>query len=134
MKKVTDKYHKPIKDENKHLNPLFDIKDVSKRTYQLGIAALFTGVGLSIYDSVIGLYASSFLVACFCFSILMFILLKYNEAIENLTIFIISMICGLLIAASFIEGLQSEEYLYFFPILVSVPILVNLKQSQYKES
>jgi signal transduction histidine kinase/CheY-like chemotaxis protein len=134
MKKVTDKYHKPIKDDNKHLNPLFDIKDVSKRTYQLGLAALFTGVGLSIYDSVIGLYASSFLVACFCFSILMFILLKYNEAIENLTIFIISMICGLLIASSFIEGLQSEEYLYFFPTLVSVPILVNLKQSQYKES
>lgn len=134
MKKVTDKYHKPIKEDNKHLNPLFDIKDVSKRTYQLGLAAIFTGVGLSIYDSVIGLYASSFLVACFCFSILMFILLKYNEAIENLTIFIISMICGLLIASSFIEGLQSEEYLYFFPILVSVPILVNLKQSQYKES
>lgn len=134
MKKVTDRYHKPIKDDNKHLNPLFDIKDVSKRTYQLGLAALFTGVGLSIYDSFIGLYASSFLVACFCFSILMFILLKYNGAIENLTIFIISMVCGLLIASSFIEGLGSEQYLYFFPILVSVPIIVNLKQSQYKES
>jgi signal transduction histidine kinase/BarA-like signal transduction histidine kinase len=134
MKKITDKYHTLIRDDDKHLNPLFDIKDVSKRTYQLGIAALFTGIGLSIYNSIIGLYVSSFLVACFCFSILMVILLKYNEAIKNLTIFIISMICGLLIATVLIEGLQSEEYLYFFPILVAVPIIVNLKQSQYRES
>src|SRR5882762_889443 len=105
MRKVTDKYHKLIKNDDKHLNPLFDIKDVSKRTYQLGIAALFTGIGLSIYDSFLGLYVSSFLVACFCFSVLMGILLKYNDAIKNLTLFIISMICSWLIASAFMEGL-----------------------------
>lgn len=134
MKKITDRYHRSIKDEGKHLNPLFDIKDVSKRAYQLGLAALFTGIGLSIYDSFIGMYVSSFLVACFCFSILMGILLKYHEAIQNLTIFIIAMVCGLLISTALIEGMRSEEYLYFFPILVSVPIMVNLKQSNYRES
>ncbi|MEO6851493.1 MAG: response regulator [Mucilaginibacter sp.] len=134
MKRITDKYHRLIKDEDKHLNPLFDIKDVPKRTYQLGIAAMFTGVGLSIYDSYLGLYVSSFLVACFCFSVLMVILLKYNDAIKNLTIFIISMLCGLLIAQALIEGAESEQFLYFFPILVAVPIIVNLKQTQYRES
>jgi signal transduction histidine kinase len=134
MNKITDKYHRLIKEDDKHLNPLFDIKDVSKRVYQLGIAALFTGIGLAIYDSFLGLYVSSFLVACFCFAILMFILLKYNEAIKNLTVSIIAMICGLLIASVYLEGLRSEEYLYFFPILVAVPIIVNLKQTQYRES
>lgn len=134
MNKLTEKYHRLIKEDDKHLNPLFDIKDVSKRVYQLGIAALFTGIGLAIYDSFLGLYVSSFLVACFCFAILMFILLKYNEAIINLTISIIAMICGLLITSIYLEGLRSEEYLYFFPILVAVPIIVNLKQTQYRES
>src|SRR5260221_10865118 len=134
MNKITDKYHRLIKEDDKHLNPFFDIKDVSKRVYQLGIAALFTGIGLAIYDSFIELYVSSFLVACFCFAILMFILLKYNEAIKNLTVSIIAMICGLLIASVYLEGLRSEEYLYFFPILVAVPIIVNLKQTQYRES
>lgn len=133
VKRVTDKYHR-LKEEDKHLNPLFDIKEVSKRTYQLGIAALLTGVGLSIYSSYIGLYASSIVVASFCFSILMVMLLKYKGHIANLTIFIISIVCGLLMAATFVEGLQSELYLYFFPILIAVPIIVDLKRTQYRES
>ncbi|MDB5117268.1 MAG: response regulator [Mucilaginibacter sp.] len=135
MLKPTDKYHhKMIKDDEKHLNPYFDIKEVPKRSYQLGIASLFTGVGLSIYDSFIGMYVSSFLVACFCFSILMFILLKYNGAIENLTISIITMVCGLLMTSAYLEGLQSEQYLYFFPLLVAVPIIVDLKRTQYRQT
>ena len=134
MKKVTDKYHRLGKEDEKFFNPFFDVKDVSRRTYQLGLAALFTGVGLSIYDSYLGLYVSSFLVACFCFAILIVMLLKYNGDIPNLTIFIISIVSGLLIAMALIEGLRSEQYLYFFPILVAVPIIVDLKQTQYRQS
>jgi signal transduction histidine kinase/CheY-like chemotaxis protein len=134
MHNVTDKYHKLIKDDDKHLNPLFDMKQVPKRSYQLGLAALFTGVGLSVYDSFIGLYVSSFLVACFCFAVLLFILLKYNGAIKNLTISIILLTCTLLIISAALEGLQSEQFLYFFPMLVSVPIIVDLKQTKYRQS
>jgi signal transduction histidine kinase len=134
MENQTDKYHKLIKKDDSYSNQLFDIKQVSKRTYQLGLAALFTGVGLSIYDSFLGLYISSFLVACFCFAIMIIILLQYNDAIKNLKFFIIIMVSGLLISTAVIEGLQSEEYLYFFPILVAVPIIVDLKQTQYRES
>ncbi|SDT22979.1 Signal transduction histidine kinase [Mucilaginibacter mallensis] len=130
----TDKYHKPIKDDDKHLNPLYDMKEVPKRTYQLGIAALLIGIGLSFYDAGIGLYVSSFLVACFCFATLMFILLKYNEAIENLPITIIILICGMIISATLFEGLDTDQYLYFFPILIAVPIIVNLKRTRYRES
>jgi signal transduction histidine kinase/BarA-like signal transduction histidine kinase len=134
MKRITDKYHRINKDDDKHLNPLFDIKEVSKRTYQLGLAAMFTGIALSVYNSYLGLYVSSFLVACFCFAILMVILLKYNEAIKNLPVLIITMVCGLLISEALIEGMASEQYLYFFPILVAVPIIVDLKLTQYRES
>ena len=134
MKKVTDKYHRINKDDDKHLNPHFDIKDVSKRTYQLGLATLFTGVALSIYTSFIGLYVSSFVSACFCFAILMVILLKYNGDISNLTIFIVAIVSAMLISTAAIEGLRSSQYLYFFPLMVSVPIIVDLKQTSYKES
>jgi signal transduction histidine kinase/CheY-like chemotaxis protein len=134
MKEVTDKYHRINKGDDKHLNPHFDIKDVSKRTYQLGLATLFTGVALSIYTSVIGLYVSSFVSACFCFAILMVILLKYHEDIDNLTIFIVTIVSAMLISTAAIEGLRSNQYLYFFPLMVSIPIIVDLKQTQYKES
>jgi signal transduction histidine kinase len=110
------------------------MKEVPKRTYQLGIAALLLGMGLSVYDAWIGLYVSSFLVACFCFATLMFILLKYNGAINNLPLTIIILICGMIISATLFEGLQTDQYLYFFPILVAVPIIVNLKRTRYRES
>jgi signal transduction histidine kinase len=134
MKEITDKYHRAKKDDDRHLNPHFDIKDVSKRTYQLGLATLFTGVALAIYTSVIGLYVSSFVSACFCFAILMVILLKYHGDISNLTIFIVTIVSAMLISTAAIEGLRSNQYLYFFPLMVSVPIIVDLKQTQYKES
>jgi signal transduction histidine kinase/CheY-like chemotaxis protein len=134
MKGITDKYHRINKVDDKHLNIHFDIKDVSKRTYQLGLATLFTGIALSIYTSFIGLYVSSFVSACFCFAILMVILLKYNGDIDNLTIFIVTIVCAMLISTAAIEGLQSGQYLYFFPLMVSIPIIVDLKQTQYKDS
>jgi len=134
MKEITDKYHRINKVDDRSLNIHFDIKDVSKRTYQLGLAALFTGIALSIYTSFIGLYVSSFVSACFCFAILMVILLKYNGDIENLTIFIVTIVCAMLVSTAAIEGLQSGQYLYFFPLMVSIPIIVDLKQTQYKDS
>ncbi len=136
MKEVTDKYHRDriSKGEEKHLNPHFDIKDVSKRTYQLGLATMFTGVALAIYTAFIGLYVSSFVSACFCFAILLVILLKYHGDISNLTIFIVSIVSVMLISTAAIEGLRSNQYLYFFPLMVSIPIIVDLKQTKYKES
>jgi signal transduction histidine kinase len=134
MKEITDKYHRAIANDDRNLNLHFDIKDVSKRTYQLGLATLFTGIALSVYTSFIGLYVSSFVSACFCFAILMVILLKYHDDIENLTIFIVTIVCAMLISTAAIEGLRSSQYLYFFPLMVSIPIIVDLKQTQYKES
>ena len=134
MKEITNKYHRINKVDDHPLNIHFDIKDVSKRTYQLGLATLFTGIALSIYTSFIGLYVSSFVSACFCFAILMVILLKYNGDIENLTIFIVTIVCAMLVSTAAIEGLQSGQYLYFFPLMVSIPIIVDLKPTQYKDS
>lgn len=134
MKDITNKYQRINKVDDRPVNIHFDIKDVSKRTYQLGLATLFTGIALSIYTSFIGLYVSSFVSACFCFAILMVILLKYNGDIENLTIFIVTIVCAMLVSTAAIEGLQSSQYLYFFPLMVSIPIIVDLKQTQYKDS
>jgi len=133
MNKITDKYRR-LRDDDNHLNPLFDIKEVSKRTYQLGLLVLLAGVGLSFFYSYVGLYASSIVVGSFCFSIMMVMLLKYKGHIGNLTIFIVSIVCGWLIATTLVEGLQTEVYLYFFPVLVAVPIIVDLKRTQYLES
>ena len=130
----TNKYHKEAKDGNKHLNPLFDLKEVPKRAYQLGISALFLGVSLAIYDSYIGMYVSSFLLGCFCFAILMFMFLKHNGDINNLTLSIICLVCGMLICSALLEGLDSEQYLYYFPILIAVPVIVNLKQTSYRQT
>lgn len=135
MSKVdTDKYFKPVKDDHKHLNPLFDMKEVPKRSFQLGLAALSIGVGLSIYDSFLGLYVSSFLLGCFCFAILLFMYLKANSAIKNLSISIIVMVCSMILGSVLLEGLGSEQYLYYFPTLIAVPVIINFKQTRYKQS
>lgn len=135
MSKVdTEKYFKPVKDDQKHLNPLFDMKEVPKRSFQLGLAALSIGVGLSIYDSVIGLYVSSFLLGCFCFAILLFMYLKVNSAIKDLSISIIVMVCSMIIGSVLLEGLGSEQYLYYFPTLIAVPVIINFKQTRYRQS
>ncbi|HZY35786.1 MAG TPA: ATP-binding protein [Mucilaginibacter sp.] len=134
MEKITDKYHRLVRPDDQRLNPSLDIKQVPKRTFQLGLAALFIGICISVYDAAIEMYVSSFLVACFCFAILLFMLLKYNDAIKDLTTAIISVVCGLLIFSACLEGLQSEQYLYFFPLLIAVPLLVDLKKTQYRKS
>jgi len=130
----TDKYFKPVKDDHKHLNPLFDMKEVPKRSFQLGLAALSIGVGLSIYDSFLGLYVSSFLLGCFCFAILLFMYLKANSAIKNLSISIIVMVCSMILGSVLLEGLGSEQYLYYFPTLIAVPVIINFKQTRYRQS
>jgi len=134
MNKITDRYHRLIKDDEKHLNPLFDLKDVPKRVYQFGIAAVIAGIAVAACDAFLGLYLSSFLLGCFCFTVLMFLILRYNEAIQHLPFFIIATICAFLIVSAAFEGFQSEQYLYFFPLLVVVPIIVDLKQTQYRQS
>ena len=87
MEKITDKYHRLVQPGGKQPDQFFDIKEVPKRTFQIGVAALFTGIFISVYDASIGMYVSSFLVACFCFSILMFMLLKYHGDIKDLSMF-----------------------------------------------
>jgi signal transduction histidine kinase/CheY-like chemotaxis protein len=121
------------KNSKSYLHALFDIKNVPKRTYQLGIATLAAGMLLSVYDLWLGLLVSAFLVACFCFAVLMFLLLKYHQAIKNLKIAIISTVCGLLILLVCLEGIQTEQYLYFFPLMVTVPILIDFKESKLWE-
>lgn len=133
MDKITDKYHQPVNAGPKQQDLLFDLKEVSKRTFQLGLTALSLGVFLSVYDAFIGMYVSSFLLACFCLAILMFIVLKWQDAIKDLTISIFSVICGLLVCLVLLEGLQTDQYLYFFPALIAVPLVIDLKQKQAKK-
>jgi signal transduction histidine kinase/CheY-like chemotaxis protein len=116
-----------------YLHALFDIKNAPKRAYQLGIATLGAGFALAIYDLCIGLSVSAFLVACFCIAVLMFLLLKYQQAIDNLKIAIISTVCALLILLVCLEGIQTEQYLYFFPLMVAIPILIDFKESKIWE-
>jgi len=133
MDKITDKYHQPVNADPKRQDLLFDLKEVSKRTFQLGLTALSLGVFLSVYDAFIGMYVSSFLLACFCLAILMFIVLKWQDAIKDLTISIFSVICGLLVCLVLLEGLQTDQYLYFFPALIAVPLVIDLKHKQAKK-
>jgi len=133
MDKITDKYHQPVNAGPKRPDLLFDLKEVSKRTYQLGLSALSLGVFLSVYDAFIGMYVSSFLLACFCLAILMFVVLKWQDAIKDLTISIFSVTCGLLVCLVLLEGLQTDQYLFFFPALIAVPLVVDLKHKQAKK-
>ncbi|WPU95672.1 ATP-binding protein [Mucilaginibacter sabulilitoris] len=132
MKNAPNQASAPTNSKS-YLHALFDIKNAPKRAYQLGIATLGTGFALAIYDQYLGLSVSAFLVTCFCIAILMFLILKYQQAINNLKIAIISTVCALLVLLVCLEGIQTEQYLYFFPLMVAIPILIDFKDSKLWE-
>ena len=40
----------------------------------------------------------------------------------------------MILGSVLLEGLGSEQYLYYFPTLIAVPVIINFKQTRYKQS
>jgi signal transduction histidine kinase/CheY-like chemotaxis protein len=113
--------------------PIYDKKEISKRTYQLGFTAMLVALLICIYEYSIGLNASSLLVGLFCMAIGALLYLNYKTFLDSIKLPIVLMVSAFLIASAIIEGEGTGQYLYFFPLLVVVPIIVDNSKAYYRE-
>src|ERR1700749_3444319 len=109
------------------------LKNIPKRTSQLGLIAFFVSVGIAVYYYFLGLTISAVMVACFCAASGGILFLQYLKILPRAQTFIIIAICTLLIVSSFVEGAGTGQYFYFFAVIVVIPIVVDYKNSSNLE-
>lgn len=123
-----------MKDKNNGSTfPLYDLKEVSKRTYQLGLITLALGLIIVVFYIILQLYISAIAVAAVCLSIGFLLLLNYKGIIKNIKLTLVIMVCGYLILCAAVQGIDVGGYLYFFPFLVVIPIIVDNNKSYLRE-
>lgn len=110
----------------------FDIREVSKRSFLIYLMAFFAGLILAIIYYRLNLRISclSSIIFCACLGIMM-ILMQLN-VIKKTEYYFLFMISTHLIVSSLIEGSQSGQYFYYFPILIGIPVITDPKTSNYK--
>jgi signal transduction histidine kinase/CheY-like chemotaxis protein len=110
-----------------------DLKEVSKRSFQLITAALLIGLINALLTYIQGYFASAITTSVFCIY-LAFILFLYKKGhtryIKPLSL------CGfnaLILALVVLEGLQSGSYLYFIALIFTIPYIIDNNKKYNKE-
>ncbi len=117
------------KSENASLH---DIKEVSKRTIQFVILSLIVGVAIIPFRLFLQHYISAIVLGCFCTFLCVLLIVnkrgytKYTQAVSLIGSNIF------LVIFSYTDGLKMGSYLYFFPMLFSIPFLVNNHEKYHK--
>ncbi|WP_461448640.1 ATP-binding response regulator [Mucilaginibacter sp.] len=114
-------------------NEPFKFKGIAKRTSQLSFITLLVSIGIAAYYLSLGLTVSSVMVGCFSIAVLIILLIQLTHVIDNVQPLMVTSICILLVVSSFVEGSNTGQYFYFFPVIVVIPIVVNYKESSYIE-
>jgi len=109
------------------------LKNIPSRTLQLSIISLFISAGMSGYFYFLGLVMSSIMVGCFFVAVVLILVLQLSGAIRDVHTLVIAAVCALLIVSGFIEGSATCQYLFFFPMAVVVPIVVDCRYSSKGE-
>lgn len=117
------------KSENASLH---DIKEVSKRTIQFVFLSLIVGMAILPYRVFSGHHVSAMVLSVFCIFLAIVLLIdkkgftRYTQVISlvgiNLFLFVFS----------YTDGINMGSYLYFFPMLFSIPFLVNNHEKYHK--
>ena len=110
-----------------------DIKEVSKRTTQLGIVAVTIAFLVAVYYFFLGIYISSLLIGGYCIFLVINILLNKAGYFKYSNLVIICATNVLLICTVTAEGLRAHGYMFFLPLLFSIPFIVENNKSFNKE-
>lgn len=113
--------------------PLYSISEIGKRVYQLALATAAIGFIIFGYYCFLGLYLTAVMVALYCLVISMILFLKHKKVINNtkLPIILFTSISLVIFAAK--EGAGTGQYLYFFPIIISIPVIVENHKTYFKK-
>lgn len=111
---------------------VINIRDVNTRLIFIYSAAITAGLVLAIYFYSLNLKFSavSTLVFCFCMALAMF--LKKKGIIHKAEYYFLIIVSAHLMVSALVEGLQSGQYFYYFPLLIGIPVIIDFEKSNYK--
>ncbi|MGI4749816.1 MAG: ATP-binding response regulator [Janthinobacterium lividum] len=113
--------------------PLHSISEISKRTDQLAISTIIFGFCIFSIYVFLGLYHLALMVATFC-CIIGFLLFLYNKnIIKNTKLPLIVFVSVALIIFAANEGYGTGQYLYYFPAIISIPIIVDNQKTYFNK-
>ncbi|RYY06430.1 MAG: hypothetical protein EOP43_06395 [Sphingobacteriaceae bacterium] len=111
---------------------IFDLRVFEKRLFVIYTMTLLTGLSLTIYYYTLNLFYSSTSTALFCVCLFLVMLLKRIGWITKTEYFFMFLLSAHLIISVLIEGAQSGQYFYYFPLLIGIPVVIDYERSDYK--
>jgi|GEM_PF-692224 len=111
----------------------YDIKEIQKRTSQLLLVCILVSLILMVYDIRIGLHYSVYLVGAFTFLMLILYFLNYKIGDRYVKGSLVIILCLTLSLGTWIEGLGSGHFFYFFPMLIIIPAIMNNTGENFSE-
>ncbi|HVW13430.1 MAG TPA: hypothetical protein VHB54_06410 [Mucilaginibacter sp.] len=115
------------------LNEIRLLKNIPSRTLQLSLIALIVSSGIAGYFYLLGLTMSSVMIGCFSVAVVFILLLQLLRVVKDVHTLVIAAVCALLIVSGFVEGSVTCQYLFFFPLVVVIPIVVDIRHSSLGE-
>ncbi|RYE36655.1 MAG: response regulator [Sphingobacteriaceae bacterium] len=113
--------------------PLHSVSEINKRTGQIATVAIILGFFMSVIYFSLGLYNIALMVACFCFGIGLLMFLNHKNIIKNTKLPLVVFVSISLIAFAANEGYGTGQYLYYFPSIISIPIIVDNQKTYFNK-
>ncbi len=113
--------------------PLYSISEIAKRTYQLALVAAAIGLLIFGYYCLLGVYLTAVMVAFFCCGIGFILYLSYKRVLKNTKLPLVLFISLSLIVFAANEGYATGQYLFYFPLIISIPIIVENHKTYVKK-
>ena len=111
---------------------LFDFRILEKRLFVIYLMTLLTGLFLTVYYYTLNLHYSCISTGLFCICLSTVLLLKKLGWLKNTEYYFIFIVSAHLIISVLIEGAQSGQYFYYFPLLIGIPVIIDFERSNQK--
>jgi signal transduction histidine kinase len=111
---------------------LFDLRDLSKRLLVIYSIAFASGFVLTIIYYCLNLYNSCISTALFCACLGAVLILKKTGILNKTEYYFLFIVSAHLIISVLVEGAQSGQYFYYFPLLIGIPVIIDFEKSNFK--
>lgn len=111
---------------------VFDFRILEKRLFVIYVLALLTALCLTICYYALNLPYSALSTALFCICLSVVLLLKKIGWLKNTEYYFIFILSAHLIMSVLVEGVKSGQYLYYFPLLIGIPVIIDFERSNHK--
>ncbi len=108
---------------------LHDVNEVGKRTDLIAVTSVGIGCFMTVVYSLLGLYQIGLMVSAFCFGLACIFYLHSKTRFNNMKLALVIYVSLSLIVFAANEGYGTGQYLYFFPSIISIPIVIDSQKT-----